>query len=79
MTEVQAKSQGASNSTTSTSPPTSAAPSAEQQRAFLFHCMMAKDPCPDTQRNCILACDFGSITLCTDPRVGSAIGRVSYA
>jgi len=55
-----------------------AAPSAEQQRAFLFLCFGAKDPCPDTQRNCELSCQFGSITLCTDPRVGSAIGRLSY-
>ncbi|MCL1855534.1 MAG: hypothetical protein FWF86_07355 [Clostridia bacterium] len=53
-------------------------PSAEQQRAFLFHCFAVKDPCPDTRRNCDLSCEFGSITLCTDPRVGSAIGRLSY-
>lgn len=54
------------------------APSAEQQRAFLFHCFAAKDPCPDSRQNCILSCEFGNITLCTDPRVGSAIGRLSY-
>jgi len=54
------------------------APSAEQQRSFLFHCFAVKDPCPDTQRNCELSCEFGIITLCTDPRGGSAIGRLSY-
>ena len=55
-----------------------AAPSAEQQRAFLFQCFAAKDPCPDTRRNCDLSCPFGSISLCTDPRVGCAVGRISY-
>ena len=52
---------------------------AEQQRAFLFACFQAKDPCPDTQRNCVLRCAFGTITLCTDPRSGHASARVEYS
>ena len=55
-----------------------ATPSMEQQRAFLFLCFAIKDPCPDTWRTCDLACEFGNITLYTDPRVGSAIGWLSY-
>ncbi len=53
-------------------------PTAEQQRAFLFACFHAKDPCPDTQRSCVLRTDFGSITLSTDPRLGHALARVTY-
>lgn len=53
--------------------------SAEQQRAFLFASFRAKDPCPDTQRNCVLHCAFGAISLCTDPRSGHASARVSYS
>jgi hypothetical protein len=53
--------------------------SAEQQRSFLFTSFRAKDPCPDTLRNCVLQCAFGAITLCTDPRSGRASARVSYS
>ena len=52
--------------------------SAEQQRAFLFAAFQAKDPCPDTLRNCVLHCAFGIVTLCTDPRSGHALARVAY-
>ncbi|NLV58587.1 MAG: hypothetical protein GXY67_07425 [Clostridiales bacterium] len=51
----------------------------EQQRAFLFASFRAKDPCPDTLRNCILHGGFGSITLCTDPRSGHASARIAWS
>ncbi len=53
-------------------------PDAEQQRAFLFACFSAKDPSPDTLRNCILRCTFGTVTLSTDPRSGHALARIAY-
>ena len=52
---------------------------AEQQRAFLFAAFRAQDPCPDTQRNCVLHCAFGTVALCTDPRSGHASARVEYS
>lgn len=56
-----------------------AALTAEQQRAFLFAAFQARDPCPDTQRNCVLRCACGAVTLCTDPRSGQALARVEYS
>ena len=55
-----------------------AMPPADQQRAYLFSLLRCKDPCPDTQRTCRLACAFGSILLSTDPRTGCAHARLSY-
>lgn len=53
-------------------------PPAEQQRAFLFSLIRCKDLCPDTQRSCRIACAFGSVTISTDPRTGSALARIAY-
>jgi len=53
-------------------------PTAESQRAFLFALLGCKDPCPDTQRTCHLACTFGGIMISTDPRTGRALAYVSY-
>ena len=51
---------------------------AEAQRAFLFSLFHCKDPCPDTQRTCHLACSFGSVMISTDPRTGRALAHLSY-
>ncbi len=53
-------------------------PTAEQQRAFLFGLFRLKDPCPDTQRNCLFRGDGWTLTLSTDPRLGHAIASLSY-
>lgn len=53
-------------------------PTADQQRAFLFGCVAAKDPCPDSRRNCEIRCGFGTLLLTTDPRLGQAWLRVEY-
>lgn len=54
------------------------APTAEQQRTFLFACIRAKDPAPDTRRPCKLRCEFGSASIYTDPRLGTALLRIVY-
>lgn len=51
---------------------------ADQQRAFLFSCVSAKDPSPDTRRSCNLRCGFGHVYISTDPRLGGALLRISY-
>lgn len=55
-----------------------AQPTADQQRAFLFSLINAKDPCPDTKRNVRLRCGFGEVSISTDPRLGSAVLRLTY-
>ena len=51
---------------------------AHQQRAFLFSLLGCKDPCPDTLKSCHVACEFGSMTLSSDPRTGCALARITY-
>ena len=51
---------------------------AEQQRAFLFQCLRAADPSPDSQRNVLLRCPFGTALIATDPRTGDATLRLTY-
>jgi hypothetical protein len=51
---------------------------AERQRAFLFQCLHAADPYPDSHRGVLLRCPFGTALVTTDPRCGDASLRLTY-
>lgn len=51
---------------------------ADRQRAFLFECLRAADPAPDSKRSVLLRCPFGTALVATDPRGGDAILRFTY-
>ncbi len=51
---------------------------AERQRAFLFQCLRAADPYPDSHRGVLLRCPFGTALVTTDPRGGEASLRLTY-
>jgi len=51
---------------------------ADQQRAFLFECLRANDPSPDSRRSVLLRCPFGAALVATDPRSGDATLRITY-
>ena len=52
---------------------------AARQRALLFECIGAKDPCPQTMRSVFRRCAFGTVWIVTDPRGGGASLRITYA
>ena len=51
---------------------------AERQRAFLFACLGAADPYPDSHGGVLLRCPFGTALVATDPRTGAATLRLTY-
>jgi hypothetical protein len=51
---------------------------ADQQRAFLFECLRATDPAPDSRRSVLLRCPFGAALVATDPLSGDATLRLTY-
>ncbi len=51
---------------------------ADQQRAFLFECLRATDPAPDSKKNVLLRCPFGAALVATDPLSGDATLRLTY-
>ncbi|MCE5343829.1 MAG: hypothetical protein LLF96_09675 [Eubacteriales bacterium] len=51
---------------------------ADRQRAFLFQCLRAADPYPDSRHGVLLRCPFGTALVSTDPRGGEASLRLTY-
>lgn len=54
------------------------APTAAEQRGFLFLLLCLKDPCPDTLRNCVFKAEGATVSISTDPRLGGALARIQY-